>query len=89
MRTEGDCSLALAAGEWSAPMVNAQLPDGRRLLVTHGRSMAHVERAEELKAIHATIAKVVSSLRDPPANPRALVTAVDDRGTRRFLEVAA
>ena len=33
VRTEGDCSSLLAAGGWSAPIVDSQLPDGRRLLV--------------------------------------------------------
>ncbi len=88
VRTEGGCSQALAQAGWLTRIVDATLPDGRRLLVAAGKSMAHVERAEELNALRLTIGRLLTAHGAPIANPRALLTAKDDFGTRRFVEVA-
>ena len=88
VRTDGDCDQALASAGWHTRIVDARLPDGRRLLVVAGNSMAHVERAEELDALRMMMGKLSTAYGAPLANPRALLTAVDDGGTRRFVEVA-
>jgi hypothetical protein len=88
VRIEGDCGQALAAAGWHTKIVDATLPDGRRLLVVAGKSMAHAERADELNALRLTMGRLLTAHSAPIANPRALLTAVNDRGTRRFAEVA-
>jgi hypothetical protein len=88
VRAEGDCGQALVASGWHPTIVDATLPDGRRLLVVAGKSMAHAERAEELEALRLTMGTLFAAHSAPIVNPRVLLTAVDGRGTRRFVEVA-
>lgn len=88
VRTEGDCGPAFVAAGWHTRIVDTTLPDGRRLLVVAGKSMAHAERTEELRALRLTMGRLLTAHGAPIANPRAFLTAVDDGGARRFVEVA-
>jgi len=88
VRTEGDCGQTLVAAGWHTTILDATLADSRRLLVVAGKSMAHIERAEELDALRITMEKLSSAHGAPLANLRAVLTAVDDHGTRRLVEVA-
>lgn len=88
IRTTQDQSNSLAAEGWHTTIVNASLPDGRRLFVVAGNSLAHVERQKELQNIRMQVGAYLRSLPNQPQNPRILLFATGPTGTRRFVEVA-
>ena len=87
IRTAEDQSNALAAAGWHTTIVNAFLPDGRRLLVVAGKSLAHLERQAELEGIRNRVHPLLAAAPTPLRNPRALLFATDEKGTRRFVEI--
>jgi hypothetical protein len=50
--------------------------------------MAHVERQAELEGVREQVRMVLGTAPTPFVNPRILLVATDDKGTRRFVEVA-
>jgi hypothetical protein len=88
IRTDVDQSDSLATAGWHTTIVNTYLSDGRRLLVVAGNSLAHIERQGELEGIRNQVRPMLGTTPIPPLNPRALLIAADEKGTRRFVEVA-
>jgi hypothetical protein len=88
VRMDGDIDAALTASGWHTKLVDTLLPDGRRLIVVAGKSIAHVECAQELANLRTKMAAQLAAHSEPVENPRALLTAIDHRGIRRFVEVA-
>jgi hypothetical protein len=88
IRSDADQRSSLEAAGWRTGLVNALLPDGRRLIVVAGDSLAHLERQQELAAIRAHTKRMLGSSAAALANPRLLLTACDANQTRRFVEVA-
>ena len=89
IRTPSDQSESLASAGWHTTLVNASLPDGRILLVVAGNTTAHLDRKAELDEIKAGARALISTASVAPANPRLLLFATNESGTRRFIEVAA
>jgi hypothetical protein len=88
IRTDVDQSDSLVAAGWHTTIVNTSLSDNRGLLVVAGNSLAHVDRQAELEEIRNQVRPLLDSSPTPYLNPRVLLTAVDKKGTRRFVEIA-
>jgi hypothetical protein len=88
IHSDADHGASLAPAGWHTTVVDIGLHDGRRLLVVAGDSMAPVEKQAELAAIRAQAKRMLASSGPALANPRLLLTACDEKGTRRFVEVA-
>lgn len=79
---------ALASAGWTTTVVLERLPDGRDLWVVAGETIFPEERRNELENIKANIRPLMANLPTAPANPRLLLVATDEKGTRRFVEGA-
>jgi len=88
VRSQEDPLPALDAAGWGI-IVDAAMPDGRRLFVVHGWSTAHIAGQGDIDRFRAQAAPLLSAADPPLQNPRGVLVAVDDAGTRRFVEVAA
>lgn len=88
-RTLEDPRQSLVAAGWETILADAPLPDGRRLLVAVGWSTAHVAGSQDIERFREQAAPLIGSAAGPPSNLRGILLAVDQKGTRRFVEVAA
>jgi hypothetical protein len=88
-RAEPRPTAALTSAGWTTTIVVERLPDGRDLWVVAGETTLPEERRAELKRIKEIIRPNLVTLPAPPKNPRILLSAVDEKGTRRFVEAAA
>lgn len=88
IRSDSDQREALSRCGWHQILLDAKLVDGRRLIVVAGESSAHADRQEELTQIRTRARALLDSGSVAPSNPRMLLVACDDKGTRRFVEVA-
>lgn len=79
---------ALAAAGWGKNIVLERLPDGRDLLVVAGETNLPEERRIELQHVRLQVRPLVAALLSPPANPRLLLFATNEQGTRRIVEAA-
>jgi hypothetical protein len=70
---------------WDTVLTDAQLPDGRRLLIVAGNGTISDGTRRQIEQAREHVASVSAEL----ANPRLLAYAANDAGTRRFIEVAA
>jgi hypothetical protein len=89
VRTSGDLSGSLRALGWHTIVVDATLPDSRRLLVVARDVALPEDRLAELErakvAVRAAISRKAVQLR----NPRLLLMAgANEQGTRKFVEAA-
>ena len=89
IRSALDQSSALAAAGWHTTIVNASLPDGRRLLVVAGKSLAHEAGKEDIDGFRSRARPFIEAAETPFKNPRGILFASDKLGTRRFVEIAA
>jgi hypothetical protein len=78
----------LASAGWNTIIVLERLPDGRDLWVVAGETQLPEERSVELESIKAQVRPLIAALPTVPANPRLLLFATNERGTRRFVEAA-
>lgn len=89
VRAIGDLSASLMAAGWSTTIVDAQLPDGRRLLVTAGRSTVPAEKLAELETARATAQAAMARNAEAVRNPRmVLLAGPNELGVRKFVEAA-
>ena len=89
VRADGDLSNGLAAAGWHTKVVDALLPDGRRLLLVAGRSTIPEERLRELETAKSAARGVIAKNAAPVQNPRLLLLAgANEQGTRKFVEAA-
>lgn len=88
IRSDADQSASLERAGWTTTLVNTLLPDGRRLVVVAGDSMAHLEKQQKLETIRAHAKSMLGASDAALANPRLLLTACDANHTRRFVESA-
>lgn len=88
VRSDSDHKQALSRCGWHDILLDTKLVDGRRLIVVGGESSAHAERQEELAHIRNRARTLLESSSTAAANPRMLLVACDEKGTRRFVEVA-
>ena len=89
IRAAGDQSAGLRAAGWNAGVVDALLPDGRRLLVVAANTTVLPEKLAELKAIKASVKAMAERAHEPMKNPRVVLLAgPDSQGTRKFVEAA-
>jgi len=79
---------SLASAGWDKVIVLERLPDGRDLWVVAGETKLPEERRIELERIKQQVRPLVSTLATMPANPRLLLFACNEQGTRRFVEAA-
>jgi len=87
-RTEKDLLDYLRENGWRTALVDSRLPDGRRLVVMEGVVPLLEERRIELDAHRLKLQRVLAAVKPVPSNPRALLVASDQKGTRRFVELA-
>jgi len=86
IRANGVQSSGLRAAGWAMSVVDAELPDGRRLLVVAGCTTVSSDKLAELEAL-----KIGVTAHSPEAmqNPRmVLLAGPDAQGTRKFVEAA-
>lgn len=88
VRTDTPFETALASAGWHTTIVSTQLPDGRILLVVAGNTTAHLSRQSEIQRIQEQAKRLIATRETPPDNPRMLLFASNEEGTRRFVEVA-
>lgn len=89
VRAAGDLSASLAAAGWHTQIVDAMLPDGRRLLVAAGNATVSIERLAELEAMKAAARAIMEREGSQARNPRLLLVAgANEEGTRKFVEAA-
>jgi hypothetical protein len=87
-RSLEDPRPSLTAAGWEYVLVDAPLPDGRRLLVVAGWSADQVVGSQDIVSFRAQAAPLVASAAQPSSNLRGVLLATDEKGTRRFVEVA-
>lgn len=80
---------SLRAAGWHTTVVVERLPDGRDLWVVAGDAQLPDERRVEIENLRTQIRRFRGELAVPPANPRLLLFATNEEGTRRFVEAAA
>lgn len=89
IRAEGDLADNLFAAGWAAQIVDAQLPDGRRLLVVARHSTLPGEWLPELAATKNAVRGAMAVRSDQTHGAGMLLVAgPNDRGTRTFVEVS-
>lgn len=89
IRAEGDLSDRLFAAGWAAHIVDAQLPDGRRLLVVARHSTLPAEWLPELAATKSTVRSTMTAQATQVHDASMLlVSGPNGRGTRTFVELA-
>lgn len=88
IRAAGDQSNSLATSGWHTTIVDTLFCDGRRLLVVAGNSLAHLHREAEIEEVRTSTRRMISGTPVSMENSRVILIAVDERGTRRFVEVA-
>lgn len=89
IRAPGDHSGGLQKAGWHHQLVDAALPDGRRLLIAAGDSVVHQRKLDELLRIKAEARRVMEKEAVMPVNPRlVLIADADENGTRKFVEAA-
>jgi hypothetical protein len=90
VRSDADPVQSLVTAGWSRILVSEILPDGRRLLVAAGHpahplNSAHLAAAADVRTSGRS---VIARSGKVYVNPRAILVARDDIGTRRFVEIA-
>ena len=89
VRAIGDLSASLTAAGWSTTIVDAPLPDGRRLLVAAGPSTVPAEKLAELETARATAQAAIARNAKAVRNPRmVLLAGPNELGVRKFVEAA-
>ena len=89
VRAIGDLSPGLTAAGWFTTVVDAQLPDGRRLLIAAGASAVPPEKLAELETARATAQAAIAGKRETVRNPRmVLLSGPNEQGVRKFVEAA-
>jgi len=89
VRVTGDMSQNLSAAGWFSTIVDASLPDGRRLLVVAGEATVSDEKQAELEAAKVTARAVMARSGRTLENPRMmLVAGPNEFGVRKFVEAA-
>lgn len=90
VRALGDLTQNLRAAGWAQTIIDASLPDGRRLLVVAGTATVPKEKEAELDALRQAAKAAIANVSIPPANPRLLLLAgPNEQGVRKFVEAAA
>jgi hypothetical protein len=79
---------SLASARWDKIIVLERLPDGRDLWVVAAEAKLPEDRRIELERIKRQVRPLITTLPAAPANPRLLLFATNDQGTRRFVEAA-
>jgi hypothetical protein len=86
IRASGDQSSGLTAAGWPISVVDAELPDGRRLLVVAGHITVPADKLAELETLKIGVR---AHSPEPMRNPRmVLLAGPDAQGTRKFVEAA-
>lgn len=89
IRSPGDQSMALQKVGWHTHIVDAMLPDGRRLIIAAGDASVPLEKLAELNSVKAQARRVMEQQAQQPQNPRlVLVADANENGTRKFVEAA-
>jgi hypothetical protein len=89
LRADGDLSPGLTSAGWHTTIVDALLPDGRRLLVAAGSAMVPAEKLAELETARAKAQAILARSGATVGNPRMLLLAgPNEHGTRKFVEAA-
>lgn len=89
VRTSDDVSLSLQSVGWHTRVVDAFLPDGRRLIVVAGEATVPLEKLKELEATKVALRSAIQDKSPRLVNPRlVLVTEANEHGTRKFVEAA-
>lgn len=89
IRSAGDQSTSLQKAGWKTLVVDASLPDGRRLLVAVGESVVAQEKLDELRSVKAQVRRSIQREGVQLGNPRlVLVADANENGTRTFVEAA-
>lgn len=89
VRAFGDLSAGLNAAGWFTTLVDATLPDGRRLLVVAGAATIPAEKLAELETVRATAQAAMAGRAEMVRNPRmVLLAGPNEQGVRKFVEAA-
>lgn len=89
VRAFGDLSASLNAAGWFTTLVDAPLPDGRRLLVVAGAATVPAGKLAELEAVRTTAQAAMAGRAEMMRNPRmVLLAGPDEQGVRKFVEAA-
>ena len=89
VRRTGELTQSLHAAGWSVTIVDALLPDGRRLIVAGGSAEFSKEKEKELCTLRLSAKAFLGRVSNPPANPRLLLLAgPNEYGVRKFVEAA-
>lgn len=89
VRSADDLSLSLQSLGRHTHIVDAPLPDGRRLIVTAGESAVPAERLKEVESIKAEARLAIQEASIRPATPRlVLIADANEQGIRKFVEAA-
>lgn len=89
MRVTGDVTAGLNAAGWLRTIVDAPLPDGRRLIVAAGEVTLPASKLTELEAIQTTAQDAIARSRRTPDNPRmVLLAGPNEHRVRKFVEAA-
>ena len=89
VRAVGDLTAGLKAAGWETQLVDAVLPDGRRLLVVAGDAAVPPEKLAELEEARAVARAGIENHGGPVGNPRMVLLAdANEGGTRKFVEAA-
>ncbi|MFX0203610.1 MAG: hypothetical protein ACFFCW_46510 [Candidatus Hodarchaeota archaeon] len=79
---------SLSSAGWNKIIVLERLCDGRDLWVVAGETKLPEDRRMELERIKRQVRPLIATLPAAPANPRLLLFATNEQGTRRFVEAA-
>ena len=89
VRAGGDLSSNLEESGWHTVIVNASVPDGRRLLVVAGEATVPHAKLSELDSVRLTARAALANSAGVVRNPRMLLlSGPNQQGTRKFVEAA-
>ena len=89
LRSDVDITPRLNEAGWEICLVDATLPDGRRLLVVAGQSTLPPKKLAEREQFKLAARAVIANQIGPVGNPRILLlTGANEQGTRKFVEAA-
>lgn len=89
IRAIGDITANLTAAGWFTTIVDAPIPDGRRLLVVAGAATVPPEKLAELETARVTAQAAIARSGRARGNPRmVLLAGPNEHGVRKFVEAA-
>jgi hypothetical protein len=89
VRANGDLSYSPEASGWSTMIVDAWVPDGRRLIVVAGDAAIPDTKLSELESVRLTARATLENSSTVVRNPRILLlSGPNEEGTRKFVEAA-